>query len=102
MMHAMKWALPICLLFCAISAGAQPNTIGYTTLEYDAQSNTMIGTCTISPDYYTQADYAHTKNAKSSTPPQIQLSHPGQASQFPHSKSHPLQGLLTWPGANMY
>jgi hypothetical protein len=54
---AMKWALPFCLLAGAIHAGAQATVVGATTLEYDAQTNTMVGDCTMNPSYSTQAYY---------------------------------------------
>ena len=58
MIQTMKWALPLCLLIAAIPAGAQTASVaGYTTLEYDAQTNTMIGTCTMNPSYTTEAYY---------------------------------------------
>ena len=57
MIQTVKWILPLCLFIGAIPAGAQATVAGYTTLDYDAQSNTMIGTCTISPSYAVQAYY---------------------------------------------
>ncbi len=59
MIQTMKWALLLCLLIAAIPAGAQTaNVVGYSTLDYDAQTNTMIGTCTMDPSYTTKAYYA--------------------------------------------
>jgi hypothetical protein len=57
MMQTMKWVLPLGLLFCTISAGAQQSTTGYTTLEYDVQENELIATCTMDSSYSTQAFY---------------------------------------------
>jgi hypothetical protein len=58
MKQTMKWALPLCLLIAAIPAGAQTASVtGTTTLDYDAQTNTMIGTCIMTSSYTTQAYY---------------------------------------------
>ena len=57
MKRSMKWALSFCLLTGAIHAVAQATVVGYTTLEYDAQTNTMVGDCTMNPSYATLAYY---------------------------------------------
>ena len=55
-MQAMKWILMLGLLGGAALAMAE-STSGSSMMEYDSQSNSVIATCSIDPDYSTQANY---------------------------------------------